>query len=70
MNQNRPGAWERWKELAARAVTFQARILLTLFYWTAVAPFALALRLGDPLGTGPSGGRWHGPPDSEPERQD
>lgn len=46
------GLWARWKVIAARAATFQARILLTIFYWTVVPLFAFGLRLfrGDPLG--------------------
>lgn len=61
--------WERWKELAARAATFQARVLLTVFYWVVITPFALAVQaLADPLGLR-DGGRWQRTPDSEPRRQ-
>ena len=52
--------WIRWKRLAARAASFQARVLLTVFYWTIIPLFAIALRaFGDPLGLSRSnGGRW------------
>ena len=42
--------WELWKELAKRLGDVQARLLLTVFYFVVVAPFALAVRLAaDPL---------------------
>lgn len=66
MTEEPRGAWDRWKDLAARAATFQARVLLSAFYWVVLPPFALLARLsGDPLGDG----RWQRPPDSEPARQ-
>ncbi len=45
-----PTLWERW-QAAARAIgDFQARLLLTLFYFVIVTPFGLAVRLfSDPL---------------------
>jgi hypothetical protein len=42
--------WEGWKRVARRIGDFQARILLTLFYFLPFAPFALIVRWGmDPL---------------------
>lgn len=63
--------WERWKDLAARAATFQARVLLAVFYWVVITPFALLAQLfTDPLGLrGGDGGRWQRPPQSDPRRQ-
>lgn len=63
--------WEKWKALAARAATFQARVLLALFYWIVITPFALVLRaVADPLELRPgAGGRWHRPPSAEPPQQ-
>lgn len=68
---NPPSTWERWKAVAARAATFQARVLLTVFYWTVVPIFALAVRaLGDPLGLSTErGGRWTPTPRTEPREQ-
>jgi hypothetical protein len=44
--------WEWWKRIAKRVGDFQARIILILFYFLVLGPFALALRLGDdPLET-------------------
>lgn len=61
--------WERWKDLAARAATFQARVLLAVFYWLVITPFALlAQAFGDPLGLR-SRGRWQRPPETDPRRQ-
>lgn len=43
--------WERWKKIARAIGDFQARIILMIFYFVILAPFALILRLGgDPLG--------------------
>lgn len=42
--------WERWKAAARAIGDFQARLLLTLFYFVIVTPFGLAVRLfSDPL---------------------
>ena len=42
--------WTRWKRIAHVIGTFQARAILTLFYFILLAPFALGLRcLSDPL---------------------
>ena len=43
-------AWERWK-LVARAIgDFQARILLAVFYFVVLGPFAVVVRWArDPL---------------------
>ncbi len=51
--------WTWWKGVARRIGDFQARILLTVFYFIFVAPFALAVRWGsDPLAI--KGGATHG----------
>jgi hypothetical protein len=47
-------AWEAWKRLARRIGDIQARILLTVFYYLVLGPFALVLRWrSDPLALGP-----------------
>ena len=38
-------AWSRWKAFAHRIGSFQARLLLTIVYFTLVVPFASILRL-------------------------
>lgn len=45
------GLWDGWKEIASFIGDFQARLLLTTFYFTIAAPFALVARLIDPLRT-------------------
>jgi hypothetical protein len=52
--------WQRWLSLAHRIGEFQARLLLTLFYFVIVSPFALWVRImRDPLALRRSGGpRW------------
>lgn len=43
--------WERWKSIAHTIGNFQARLLLSLFYFLVLSPFGLGVRLfSDPLG--------------------
>jgi hypothetical protein len=43
-------AWKRWTVIARVIGNFQARVLLTLFYFVVVPPFALVVKLWkDPL---------------------
>lgn len=42
-------AGRRWVALGAHVGDFQARFVLTLFYWLVAAPFAVAARCLDPL---------------------
>jgi lipopolysaccharide/colanic/teichoic acid biosynthesis glycosyltransferase len=42
--------WEAWKAIARRVGDVQARIILAVFYFVVLAPFALLVRLtSDPL---------------------
>ena len=43
--------------MAHRIGDFQARVLLTVFYYVILGPFALVLRRSDPLGIGPGAPR-------------
>ena len=44
-------AWTRWIRVATVIGDFQARVVLSLFYFLIVLPFGLAVRLfADPLG--------------------
>jgi hypothetical protein len=46
--------WEGWKRIARKIGDFQARIILTLFYFFVVGPFALLLQWRtDPLALKP-----------------
>jgi hypothetical protein len=46
--------WERWKRIARRIGDFQARILLIVFYFVVLAPFALVVRwTTDPMAIKP-----------------
>lgn len=50
--------WEGWKRFGRKVGDFQARLLLTLFYFVMLAPFALVVRFkADPLGL-TRGGGW------------
>jgi hypothetical protein len=42
--------WERWKQIARKIGDFQARVLMTLFYFVILGPLAMILRWrSDPL---------------------
>jgi hypothetical protein len=58
--------WAAWKRLARRIGDFQARVLLTMFYFIVLAPFALIVRLiSDPLALKPARKRgWNEPRES------
>ena len=43
-------AWQAWKRIAHAVGTFQARVVLTIFYTVLVFPFGIFVRLfSDPL---------------------
>ena len=46
-------AWAWWKRVARRIGDFQARVLLTVFYFVILGPFALVIRRSDPLAIRP-----------------
>lgn len=51
--------WEGWKRFGRKMGDFQARLLLTVFYFVILAPFALVIRFNaDPLGLKRGGGGW------------
>lgn len=64
--------WEWWKRVARKIGDFQGRLILTLFYFIVLAPFALILRLvADPLAIAskaPSG--WQPRPESRGDALD
>ncbi len=42
--------WQAWKRIGKKVGDFQARLILTAFYFLILGPFALAIRLAsDPL---------------------
>jgi hypothetical protein len=51
--------WEGWKRIGRKVGDFQARVLLTVFYFVMLAPFAVIVRWkADPLGLKGTRG-WH-----------
>lgn len=42
--------WEAWKVVAKKIGDFNARVILTLFYFVLLAPLALVIRKHDPMG--------------------
>ena len=53
--------WSRWRELSQKAADVQARVLLTVFYFTVMLPFGVVMGLfRDPLRIKqrPSGSYW------------
>ncbi len=53
--------WSRWKILALAVGTFQSRMLLSLFYFLVIPPFAAIIKIfADPLGLKKSHpAKWH-----------
>jgi hypothetical protein len=53
--------WAAWKRIARKIGDFQARVLLTIFYFVLLAPFALIMRrTSDPLAMKAGAQRgWH-----------
>jgi len=50
--------WAGWKRFGRKIGDFQARVLLTVFYFVILAPFAVGVRWkADPLGL-KRGGGW------------
>ena len=49
--------WRWWTRVAHRIGDFQARVLLSFFYYVILGPFALVLRRRDPLGIAPGAAR-------------
>lgn len=50
--------WEWWKQVGRKFGDIQARILLTLFYFIVLSPFAIVVRsVSDPLGIKPGSPR-------------
>lgn len=46
--------WKWWKRTARKIGDFQARVILTIFYFVIVGPFALLVRsISDPLALKP-----------------
>ena len=47
--------WEWWKRVGKKIGDFQARLLLSFFYFVIIAPFSLVVRWGsDPLSLKPN----------------
>jgi hypothetical protein len=50
--------FEAWKRIAHKIGDFQARLILIVFYFFVIGPFALLIRWrGDPLGIKPDAAR-------------
>ena len=57
MNQPSPlqRLWEGWKRVARKIGEFQARVIMMLFYFVILAPFAILIRwANDPLALKPN----------------
>ena len=51
--------WQWWQKIAKKIGDFQARLILTIFYFVVVLPVGLVARLfGDPLGRKKSAAGW------------
>jgi hypothetical protein len=45
-----PRLWNGWKRIARRIGDFNARLILTVFYFVLLAPFSLIVCMLDPMG--------------------
>jgi hypothetical protein len=62
--------WEGWKRVGRKLGDWQARMLLTVFYFVVLAPFALAVRWkADPLGLKRPGGWLPVTPSGDPRER-
>jgi hypothetical protein len=59
-------AWHAWKRFGKKVGDFQARLLLSVFYFVILAPFGLGMRAADPLGLRRSGTGWRPRPPAPP----
>ena len=41
--------WNGWKKIAHKIGNFQARVILLVFYFVILAPFALIIKRADPM---------------------
>jgi len=58
--------WQRWKNFSKRMESFQSRVILSLFFFLFVSPFALAVKIfSDPLKIKPQGGKSYWQPRRE-----
>ena len=63
--------WRRWEKVAKRIGDFQARLILSLFYFLIVLPMGLiARRFSDPLSLNKSAARWDAKPSSPARIED
>lgn len=52
--------WQRWKDFSKRMGSFQSKIILSLFFFLLVSPFALAVKIfSDPLRIKPKSEKSH-----------
>jgi Saxitoxin biosynthesis operon protein SxtJ len=63
--------WNGWKAIAHKIGNFQARIILFIFYFIVLAPFAMIMKRVDPMKM--RRGSYHGwqnrPADSSPTQE-
>ena len=57
MTASARAVWRWWTRVARRIGDVQARVLLSLFYYAILGPFALVLRRSDPLAIRPGAPR-------------
>lgn len=63
--------WEWWKRIAGRIADIQARVLLILFYFVVLSPFAVLVKwAGDPLALKRGGNGWRATEDGKTNLMD
>jgi hypothetical protein len=60
-------AWIAWKRFGRKVGDFQARVLLGVFYFVVLTPFALAMRGADPMRLRHPSPGWRPRPETTPD---
>jgi hypothetical protein len=58
--------WEGWKKVARVIGDFNARLIMTIFYFIFLGPLTIPVRLKDPLGTKSGGWKAREEPSGSP----
>ena len=71
MNSKLKELWQRWQKVAKKIGDFQARLILSFFYFMIVLPVGLIARMfADPLGLKKTAARWHAKQSSRSRLED
>jgi hypothetical protein len=71
LNKQLKQLWQGWQKVAKKIGDFQARLILSLFYFLIVLPIGLIARMfSDPLALKKTAAHWHAKPSSPARLED